>query len=46
MKIRAMVVEAKDAPFKVQEIELAGSGRGEWLKVLFENVTSDQRHSS
>lgn len=31
MKIRALVVEAKDAPFKVQEIELAEPGRGEAL---------------
>lgn len=31
MKIRALVVEAKNAPFKVQEIELAEPGRGEAL---------------
>jgi aryl-alcohol dehydrogenase len=31
MKIRALVVEAKDAPFEVQEIELAEPGRGEAL---------------
>ncbi|MGH7303472.1 MAG: alcohol dehydrogenase catalytic domain-containing protein, partial [Candidatus Rokuibacteriota bacterium] len=31
MKIRALVVEAKDAPFKLQEIELADPGRGEVL---------------
>jgi aryl-alcohol dehydrogenase len=31
MKIRALVVEAKDAPFKVQEIELEEPGRGEVL---------------
>ena len=31
MKIRALVVEAKDAPFKVQEIELGEPGRGEVL---------------
>lgn len=31
MKIRALVVEAKDAPFKVEEIELAEPGRGEAL---------------
>lgn len=31
MKIRALVVEAKDAPFKGQEIELAAPGRGEVL---------------
>lgn len=31
MKIRALVVEAKDAPFKLQEIELAEPGRGEEL---------------
>jgi Zn-dependent alcohol dehydrogenase len=31
MKIRALVVEAKDAPFKLQEIELAEPGRGEVL---------------
>jgi len=31
MKIRALVVEAKDAPFKLQEIELAEPGRGEAL---------------
>ena len=31
MKIRALVVEAKDAPFTVQEIELAEPGRGEVL---------------
>lgn len=29
MKIRALVVEAKDAPFTVQEIDLAEPGRGE-----------------
>ena len=28
---RALVVEAKDAPFKVQEIELGEPGRGEVL---------------
>ena len=31
MKIRALVVEAKDAPFKVEEIDLAEPGRGEAL---------------
>lgn len=31
MKIRALVVEAKDAPFELQEIELAEPGRGEAL---------------
>lgn len=31
MKIRALVVEAKDAPFELQEIELAEPGRGEVL---------------
>lgn len=31
MKIRALVVEAKDAPFRLQEIELADPGRGEAL---------------
>ncbi|MDE2408037.1 MAG: NAD(P)-dependent alcohol dehydrogenase [Xanthomonadaceae bacterium] len=31
MKIRALVVAAKDAPFKVEEIELAEPGRGEAL---------------
>jgi aryl-alcohol dehydrogenase len=31
MKIRALVVEAKDAPFKVQDIELDEPGRGEVL---------------
>ena len=31
MKIRALVVEAKDAPFEVQELELADPGRGEAL---------------
>lgn len=29
MKIRALVVEAKDAPFKLEEIELSEPGRGE-----------------
>lgn len=31
MKIRALIVEAKDAPFELQEIELADPGRGEAL---------------
>lgn len=31
MKIRALVVEEKDAPFRLQEIELAEPGRGEAL---------------
>ena len=31
MKIRALVVETKDAPFKVQELELEEPGRGEAL---------------
>jgi aryl-alcohol dehydrogenase len=31
MKIRALVVEEKDAPFKLEEIELAEPGRGEAL---------------
>jgi aryl-alcohol dehydrogenase len=31
MKIRALVVETKDAPFKLQELELAEPGRGEAL---------------
>ncbi|UGS36478.1 NAD(P)-dependent alcohol dehydrogenase [Capillimicrobium parvum] len=31
MKIRALVVEEKDAPFEVQEIDLAEPGRGEVL---------------
>ena len=31
MKIRALVVEAKDAPFKVQELDLEEPGRGEAL---------------
>lgn len=31
MKIRALVVEAKDAPFKVEEIDLSEPGRGEAL---------------
>jgi len=31
MRIRALVVEEKDAPFKLQEIELAEPGRGEVL---------------
>lgn len=46
MKIRALLVEAKDALFKVQKIELVGPGRGEGPKVLFKNIPSDQRHSS
>lgn len=31
MKIKALVVEAKDAPFQLQELELAEPGRGEVL---------------
>ncbi len=31
MKIRALVVEKKDAPFEVQEIDLEEPGRGEAL---------------
>ena len=31
MKIRALVVEEKDAPFVEQEIELSEPGRGEVL---------------
>src|SRR5690606_28067357 len=31
MKIRALVVEEKDAPFKVEELELAAPGRDEAL---------------
>lgn len=31
MRIRALVVEAKDAPFELQEIEIAGPGPGEVL---------------
>lgn len=31
MKIRALVVDAKDAPFRIHEVELAEPGRGEVL---------------
>lgn len=42
MKVRALVVKAKDAPFELQEIELAEPGRGE---VLVRMVASGVCHT-